>query len=167
MYGGVWCFEEGTFDNKYYQGAKNKISPLSDQFDYNYFSSLINDPTVQNLSVKAFLATEQRIPGLGNGVLQDILWNAYINPRTKIMQIEEEKRKELYNCIKTTLKSMCDQGGRDTDNNLFGVPGEYRTTLSSKTANLLCPRCYSSIVKEAYMGGSVYYCPTCQKIEKK
>lgn|GEM_PF-2077218 len=30
---------------------------------------------------KAFLATEQRIPGLGNGVLQDILWTARIHPK--------------------------------------------------------------------------------------
>jgi hypothetical protein len=31
---------------------------------------------VKKLSLKALLATEQRIPGLGNGVLQDILFKA-------------------------------------------------------------------------------------------
>ncbi|MFA6873005.1 MAG: zinc finger domain-containing protein, partial [Bacteroidaceae bacterium] len=27
-----------------------------------------------------------------------------------------------------------------------------------------CPRCGNQIRKEAYMGGSIYYCPTCQKL---
>ena len=35
-------------------------------------------------SAKAFLATEQRIPGLGNGCLQDILFRAGLNPRKKL-----------------------------------------------------------------------------------
>jgi len=167
MYGGVWCFKKGTFENKYYLGAQTKISPLSDAFDYQYFGSMINDTTVQNLSVKAFLATEQRIPGLGNGVLQDILWNVYINPKTKIKELSDEQRKALYHSVVSTLKSMCDQGGRDTENNLFGKPGGYHTILCSKTSSLFCPRCYSPISKVAYLGGSVYFCSQCQKEVKK
>jgi formamidopyrimidine-DNA glycosylase len=43
------------------------------------------------LSAKAFLATEQRIPGLGNGVLQDILFTAGIHPKRKMAAISEEE----------------------------------------------------------------------------
>jgi len=74
MYGGIWCFntDEG-FQNLYYKITKEKPSPLSYEFNEAYFNELISAQSVQKLSTKAFLATEQRIPGLGNGVLQDIM----------------------------------------------------------------------------------------------
>ncbi|MFO7935831.1 MAG: zinc finger domain-containing protein [Bacteroidales bacterium] len=28
----------------------------------------------------------------------------------------------------------------------------------------LCPNCGDAIVKEAYMGGAVYFCPVCQPL---
>ena len=71
MYGGINAFRD-TLDNPYYLGALSKPSPLGDGFDAAYFDRLVAGAK-PNLSAKAFLATEQRIPGLGNGVLQDIL----------------------------------------------------------------------------------------------
>ena len=66
MYGGLWVFPTGNFHNKYYQLSKEKTPPLSDAFGRAYFGSLFSEST-KKLSLKAFLATEQRIPGLGNG----------------------------------------------------------------------------------------------------
>lgn len=73
MYGGINAFRD-TLDNPYYLGALSKPSPLGDGFDAAYFDRLVAGAK-PNLSAKAFLATQQRIPGLGNGVLQDILFN--------------------------------------------------------------------------------------------
>ena len=42
LYGRLWCFEEGDFDNKYYFVAQEKPSPISDDFDENYFSKLFD-----------------------------------------------------------------------------------------------------------------------------
>ena len=70
MYGEIIAFRK-HFDNPYYLGALSKPSPLDDTFDEACFGRLISDAK-SNLSAKAFLATEQRIHGLGNGVLQDI-----------------------------------------------------------------------------------------------
>ena len=50
------------------------------EYTFEYFWSLYPG-NHKKLTAKAFLATEQRIPGLGNGVLQDILWDAGIDPR--------------------------------------------------------------------------------------
>ncbi|WP_207226946.1 zf-TFIIB domain-containing protein [Cecembia calidifontis] len=36
--------------------------------------------------------------------------------------------------------------------------------LSKNTFDHPCPKCGVKIVKEAYMGGAVYYCPNCQKL---
>ncbi len=164
MYGGLWCFVQGDFENQYYQQAKAKSSPLSDRFDHNYFHSLVSVETVEKLSSKAFLATEQRIPGLGNGVLQDILFNAGLHPKKKVKTFTAEDKENLFNSIKHTLSEMTSQGGRDTEKDLYGCPGGYKTKLSKLTAGKPCPICDTTIVKEAYMGGSVYYCVNCQRL---
>ena len=96
MYGGLWCFKAGEFHNPYYDAARSKPSPLSDEFDGAYFNRLITSSDVQKLSAKAFLATEQRIPGLGNGVLQDILYNARIHPKRKIEILTDGEREALF-----------------------------------------------------------------------
>ena len=164
MYGGLWCFKEGEFHNPYYDVAKSKPNPLSDKFNEEYFDRLIDSPDVQKLSVKAFLATEQRIPGLGNGVLQDILYNARIHPKRKVTTLTDDEKENLFYSIKSTLKEMTAQGGRDTVNDIFGEPGGYRTKASQNTVGKSCPVCGGMIVKQPYLGGSIYFCDGCQKI---
>ena len=164
MYGGLWCFKEGEFHNPYYDTARCKPSPLSDEFDRAYFDSLITSSKVQKLSAKAFLATEQRIPGLGNGVLQDILYKARVHPKRRIGTLTDGERKALFHSVKSILKEMTVQGGRDTTRDLFGRPGGYRTRLSQTTVDKPCPVCGGTIVKQAYMGGSIYFCDGCQKM---
>jgi formamidopyrimidine-DNA glycosylase len=164
MYGGIWCFPAGEFDNPYYLIAKEKPSPLSDRFDEAYFYQMINATGMDKLSAKAFLATEQRIPGLGNGVLQDILYYAGIHPKKKVKEFEEDEKRRLYHTLRTTLQEMIRLGGRDTEKDLFGNPGGYKTNASKNTVDQPCPSCGSLIKKEAYLGGSIYYCGGCQSM---
>jgi formamidopyrimidine-DNA glycosylase len=150
-------------DDVYYAAAKEAVGPLSDGFDYAYFLTLFHEKSLK-MSAKAFLATEQRIPGLGNGVLQDILLNAGIHPKRKMHTLSEEQRRGLFDSIKSTLADMVKGGGRDTEKDLFGSFGGYETKLSKKTALSLCPRCGGPVKKEAYMGGSIYVCEQCQQL---
>lgn len=163
MYGGLWCFRDGEFDNPYYKVAKEKPSPLTEKFSREYFEGILEAPGAEKLSAKALLATEQRIPGLGNGVLQDILFNCGIHPKRKVMTFTDSDKDSLYWAIKNTLAEMASKGGRDTEKDLFGCSGGYKTKLSKNTVGKPCEKCGSVIVKEAYMGGSIYYCPQCQK----
>ena len=163
MYGGVGVFPEGELDNMYYRVAKEKPSPLTPAFDKPYFYEIISMSEVQKLSLKALLATEQRIPGLGNGILQDILFNAKMHPKKKVSSLSVEDKEVLFDSIKTTISVMASSGGRDTELDLFGNPGGYKTILCKNTVNKPCPVCGSTIKKEAYMGGSIYYCEKCQE----
>ncbi|TFF92870.1 hypothetical protein EU546_07005, partial [Candidatus Thorarchaeota archaeon] len=72
--------------------------------------------------------------------------------------------KRLYNVTVRELQKMIDQGGRDGERDLFGDFGGYKRAMHSKTAGTPCRACGTDIVKESYLGGSVYYCPGCQKI---
>lgn len=162
MYGGLWAFNDGENDNPYYLIAKQKPSPLSDSFDKKYFDKLVSTEASGNLSVKAFLATEQRIPGLGNGILQDILYNAKIHPKRKVKTLNQSETDGLFDSIKSTLFEMASKGGRDTEKDLFGCNGGYITFVSKNTVGKPCPVCGTIIIKEAYLGGSIYYCSNCQ-----
>ncbi|RCX18417.1 formamidopyrimidine-DNA glycosylase [Anaerobacterium chartisolvens] len=164
MYGGIWCFKEGELDNPYYKVAKEKPSPITPQFDRAYYDSLISLLDMQKLSAKAFLATEQRIPGLGNGVLQDILYNCGIHPKRKVSTLDNRDIDSLFNSIKSTLSQMVFEGGRDTERDLFGCYGGYRTRLCKNTVDKPCGVCGSTIRKASYMGGSIYFCEGCQRL---
>lgn len=115
------------------------------------------------MSAKAFLATEGRIPGLGNGVLQDILWTAKIHPKRNMAELSDKEITSMFNAVKSVLRKMVMQGGRDTERDLFGQPSGYKTVLSKNTVGKGCPVCHTKIKKEAYLGGSIYYCPKCQR----
>jgi formamidopyrimidine-DNA glycosylase len=162
MYGGMGVFIEGQLDNKYYRIAKEKPLPLSPEFDQPYFDLMFSTLDAGKLSMKALLATEQRIPGLGNGVLQDILFRSKLHPKKKAGSLSASQRAALFTSVKETLGAMTAGGGRDTELDIFGNPGGYKTILSSKTSGKPCPVCGTAIRKEAYMGGSVYFCPQCQ-----
>lgn len=163
MYGGIWCFKKGEFNNKYYETAKEKPSPISEKFSKEYFYELFSEWQNKKISAKAFLGAEQRIPGVGNGSLQDILWKAKIHPKRKINTLDSNEIENLFLNIKFILEKMVEGGGRDTEKDLFGSNGEYKTVMSKNNIKNGCPICGGEIVKENYMGGSIYFCGNCQK----
>lgn len=164
MYGFINVYPDSLIDNKYYKLSKESLSPLSDRYTEKEFDKLFAEAK-KTLTAKALLATEQRIPGVGNGVTQDILFNARINPKQKVLSLSDARKEALFCSLKDTLGNMVLEGGRDTQTDLYGNDGGYKTILSAKTWKNPCPRCGGTIVKEAYLGGSVYYCSECQKID--
>lgn len=162
MYGGIYVFHK-ELDNKYRKRSMESVSPLSDYFNEAFFMNFIGNE-IKNISVKALLASEQRIPGVGNGVLQDILFNAGINPKRKIFSLLDNEKQTLFLSLKSTLRMMVEYGGRDTETDFRGNKGRYKTILSKNSCTSPCPKCGNIIIKEAYMGGSVYYCRHCQEL---
>lgn len=139
------------------------VSPLSREFTLGYFREMLgrlgpDDPT----SAKLFLTSKPGVRGIGNGCLQDLLWHAKIHPRRRIAELTPGEQRALHAAIRTTLTSMTDQGGRDSELDLFGRPGRYQRILHSKSVGQPCPGCATPIERQAYLGGSVYFCPACQ-----
>jgi formamidopyrimidine-DNA glycosylase len=144
----------------YYRMALASVSPLEDGFTYDRFLHQTNLMAGKG-SVKQALATEQKIPGLGNGTLQDVLFEARISPKRKCSTLTEIDREMLFASVRSTLRTMSDQGGRDTTVNGYGKPGGYVVKMA--TTRDSCPVCKGALIKEAYLGGKVIYCPVCQK----
>lgn len=161
MYGGIYL-HDGNYDNEYYIKSKQYFTPGSKDFKDSFYEQIVN--CKKTMSAKAFLATDQHFPGIGNGVIQDILFNAKINPRTQISTLTDKEKDSLYSCTVETLSKMEKSGGRNTEVDIYGKNGTYKTLMSKETYSKPCPICCSSIVKETYLGGSVYYCPNCQPL---
>lgn len=162
MYGFISIYPKGECTEEYYISSSSKPSPLENEFTFDYFKSLYS-ANGKKMSAKAFLATEQRIPGLGNGVLQDILWDAAIDPRFDMTDATQEDLRSLYTSVRKLLKEMCELGGRDTEKDLFGNKGRYITQLSKNSLNEPCMKCGYEIHKVSYMGGTIYFCEHCQR----
>ena len=60
MYGALSAFPQGTNDNPYYLAAREKVSPLSDAFDVDYFRLLMDSVDQKKTSAKAFLNSGPR-----------------------------------------------------------------------------------------------------------
>jgi formamidopyrimidine-DNA glycosylase len=159
MYGGIFL-HDGSWDSPYYQHSRAAVPPVAPDFP-KVFYRLLSD-SKPSLSLKAFLATEQRFPGIGNGVLQDILLMARLNPKMKLEKLNSSGAEKLQDSIVAVMNDMRRLGGRDTEKDLLGQPGGYKTLLSKNTISGGCPLCKGAIRKEAYLGGSIYYCPSCQ-----
>lgn len=134
----------------------------SEEFSEEYFLKLLQPINHEKYTAKSFLATEQRIPGLGNGVLQDILFNAGISPKRSLSTMNHHDFITLFKSIKSTIHEMIEQGGRDVEKDIYGKSGGYRTRMSRLTYKSPCLRCAGEIVREIYLGGNVYYCSSCQ-----
>lgn len=161
MYGGILLHKE-AYENEYYMKSRRALSPLSPGFPARFYALL--KEAKPSLSAKAFLATNQRFPGIGNGVLQDILLQAGLHPKSKVCTLLPKKQAALLQAVTGVLGQMEKQGGRSTEKDLLGHPGGYQVKLSKAALASGCPQCGGSITKEAYMGGAVYYCPACQAL---
>ena len=137
MYGGIIC-HRGDYDNEYYRKSRQSLSPLDPAYGRVCFERIFEGEK-PGLSAKALLASGQRIPGLGNGVLQDILWTAGVHPKRGIGTLGEPEHAALFAAVRTVLAEMAAQGGRETERDLFGNPGGYRGTLSKNTLGSGCP----------------------------
>ncbi len=161
-WGEVRLMEQSNIPN--HPHIKNDaISPLSDAFTFPYFNSLFDTvPVTKRVSAKYFIISEPGIWGVGNGCLQDILYRAKIHPKRQVINLSKDERQTLYKAIKHTLTEMVNLGGRDSEHDLYGNPGHYQRILHSKTAGNPCRECGTPIKKIHYLGGAVYFCPTCQ-----
>lgn len=164
-WGAAYLWEADKLDQHPYLNFQ-KPSPLSDAFTLDYFRSLFAELKADEVcSVKYFMISKPGVLGVGNGCLQDILWQARLHPRRRAVSLSVAEQQALYVAIRTTLQKMVDGGGRDSDYDLYDKPGGYRRILHSKVVGQPCPACSTPIEKAAYLGGAVYFCPQCQALE--
>ena len=166
MWGAVKLLDASEFNECPHD--ETGLPPLHPDFTFERFDSMLDEyPEKTSKGVKGFLvATGYSIPnhvhGLGNAIVQDILFHARLSPKSKIPDINLEERQRLYDAIQSTVAEAIEAGGRYDEFDLYGNKGGYVRLMDSKTANTPCPNCGTDIQKISYLGGACYLCPNCQ-----
>lgn len=166
MWGSVKLLNKSEFKRN--PNDETGIEPVSNQFTLSRFSEMLDEyPEKTSKGIKGFLVatgyvTQNHIAGLGNAIVQDILFNAKISPKRKIMDISSNERKNLFTAINETVAEAIMLGGRYDEVDLFGTNGGYIRLMDKNTNNTPCTNCQTIIQKISYLGGACYICPNCQ-----
>jgi formamidopyrimidine-DNA glycosylase len=143
-----------------------RMDPLSDEFSFNGFEDLVEQlPDKKRCSAKKFYITDPGLRGIGNGVIQDIFFLSKIHPKREMRSLSNEERKLLYETTRSELQKMVKLGGRDSEKDIFNQRGGYKRIMHNKVVNTPCPACKALIKKQQYLGGAIYFCPSCQKMD--
>lgn len=139
-------------------------SPLDDEFTFTHFQQRLDDVAdEEKKSVKYFVISQFGLPGVGNGCLHDILFNARIHPRTPLAALDAARQHDLWQSTRETLGQMKKLGGRGNEHDLFDHPGGYAGILNNDRTGQPCPVCGTPIQRITYLGGASFFCPNCQE----
>ncbi len=137
------------------------IAPLDGvHFTLPVMRSLLAAHAGKNL--KAFFIDQRQVAGIGSGYLQDILYRARLHPLRLAGSLVESEQERLFYAILHSLQTALALGGRESEVNLYGIPGGYTPAMSGQLRGRPCPECGSRIEKLLVQGGAVYLCPGCQ-----
>lgn len=162
MWGTYELCEEGEEQNRELVKGM-RTTPVEPEFTYDYFSALIDELVEgKKRSAKSLLTQDQIIPGLGNAIAQDILFQARLHPRHPTSDLDIEQRRTLYDSIINTVDAVIEQGGHYDEYDLFNKRGGYMHLKDKNAVARPCPECEGEIVKIQYLGGACYLCPNCQ-----
>jgi formamidopyrimidine-DNA glycosylase len=161
MWGAYELYEAGAELNRpYILGMRP--TPIDPGFTFDHFCGLIDDSSEKKRSAKGLLTQEQLIPGLGNAIAQDILFQACLHPSHAIEDLSADQKRGLYDAIISTVNEAIEKGGRCDEYDLHGKPGGYMRIMDKNAAGMPCPGCGTKIEKIQYLGGACYFCPDCQ-----
>jgi len=166
MWGAVKLLDAAEFNERPH--AETGLPPLHPDFTFERFNTMLDEyPEKTSKGIKGFLVAtgyvmSNHVSGLGNAIVQDILFHARLSPRRKTPDITPEERQRLYDAIQSTIAKAIEQGGRYDEYDLYGNPGGYVRLMDSKTVDKPCPNCGIEIQKISYLGGACYLCPNCQ-----
>jgi len=134
------------------------LCPLNETtFTFTAFTRILDEE--DSKIVRQVLLDQNKIAGIGNGYLQDILFKARIHPKRKAGSLDESERLELFQAVRAVLTEAVRLGGCEFSVDLYGRPGRYHRLMSEASKGQPCPRCGALIEKISVLGGSCYICP--------
>lgn len=118
-------------------------------------------------SVKSFLLNQERIAGIGNAYVHDILFLARLHPNRKIDTLSEGEIDGLWQAIRDGLVPSMKKGGAFYERSLSGRRGRFvfDDILVGYREGQPCPACGTKIVKMRTGSTSTFFCPKCQSLK--
>jgi formamidopyrimidine-DNA glycosylase len=145
--------------------------PLDRAFDAAYLARACRD---KKTSLKAALADQRVVAGLGNIYVCEALHRAHLSPKRQASTIANragkpnERARQLVSAIKAVLRDAIKAGGsslrdhRRTDGELGDFQHNFRV-YDRQEAPCTTPGCPGTIRRIVQAGRSTFFCPVCQR----
>ena len=106
-------------------------------------------------SVKAALMDQRLIAGLGNLMVDEILWRAGVNPRAQMPRLSRARRKRIHAAMAEVIRDSVPTGRVP--------PAEGWLTGVRDERDPHCPRCGARLRRDTVAGRTTRWCPRCQR----
>ncbi len=110
----------------------------------------------RNAPLKAVLLMQERFPGVGNWMADEILWRARLHPATRAGALSAEATRLLWR----EVRSVCRESIRRIDSD-WNYPVSWLFPHRWRGGGS-CPRCRSALLRETIGGRTTCWCPRCQ-----
>jgi len=111
--------------------------------------------------LKTFLTDQRAIAGLGNGLADEILWEARLSPLKRTDQLTEDEATGLHEAVLRVPAAQLERLRESTAGALpKREPVEHYSVHDH--AGAACPRCGTAIARISYAERETFYCPGCQ-----
>ena len=108
--------------------------------------------------LKALLLMQERFPGIGNWMADEILWRARLNPKVPAGKLTSVLLGKLYRWIRwVTVSAM-----QEMDEN-WEFPSTWLFNHRWEAGGH-CPRCGAKLAREKVGGRTTCWCPVCQPV---
>ena len=137
--------------------------PLDPQFDAAAFAAALRR---RRTGLKRALLDQTLVSGVGNIYADEALWAARLHYARPTETLRRAEVGRVLTEIRTVMERALAEGGTSFDSLYVNVNGESgyfdRALAAYGQQGRPCPRCGTSIRRDAFMNRSSYSCPRCQ-----
>ena len=145
--GGVWLARPG-------QELEEVTGPLGPDALGLDRADLVKLLSGKRGGVKAALMDQRTVAGLGNLLVDEILWRAEVHPSRSIPDLGEDDLARIAEATEEVLRVSIERGGVPPDGSWLMGRRDRRDAT--------CPRCGSDLERAKVAGRTSVFCPECQ-----
>jgi formamidopyrimidine-DNA glycosylase len=146
-FGGIWVAR----DEEEAGSVTGRLGPDAAGLSQKAFQELLGH---RRGGIKSALMDQRLIAGLGNLLVDEILWTARVHPEKQVGSLDRQRRDALFDALRTTLRRSIPAGRVPRRRGwLTGVRDE---------RDARCPRCNTRLRRTTVAGRPTRWCPRCQ-----
>ncbi len=142
--------------------------PLEEAFDE---AGVVAAVRRRHTQIKRALLDQTLISGIGNIYADEALWRARVHGERMTDRLRPATVRGILDHARTVMTEALDQGGTSFDAlyvNVNGASGYFERSLNAYgRAGQPCRRCGALMRRERFMNRSSYFCPRCQRRQRR
>lgn len=120
--------------------------------------------------IKPVLLDQSVVAGLGNWIVDEVLFQAFIHPEQRANTLTDERMSQLHTAIQLVLETAIRYEATYGDfpkNFLIHAREWDNSPYTDAEAHKFCPRCGTRIERSVVGGRTTFYCPTEQVLQQE